>query len=256
MLAFKPLCSRCRQINFDALRGPSAIEVDRLAAGKAPPGHSHAQVLPGTSLDKVNLGTLSRIQKDASDCPLCTLFYQIIKRQGAVYWHHSAHETLDSSDIQFRADPDLSYYAKIGGLDAANTGVFVFRRLNLTAHAAPTPDEAIAYLDNVLQVCDAGTLSAPAKDLATQAHRKAKAMPFGGRKRPLTLDLQLVRGWMRICTNEHGKHCLLDSALLDSTQYEKSQERKFPPDVIQHGYCATHRRSSQLNPEIPSSPTR
>lgn len=217
-MAFRPLCSHCKQINFDALRGPQAIEIERLAADEAPPGHRHAQVKPGTSLGKVGLGTLSRIRKEARECPLCALFYRIINRQGAVYRHDSAHKTLDTSDIHFVADPDLSYYAKIGGLNTANTGVFIFRRLNLTAHPITSSENPIAYLDNVLQVCDVGTLTAPAKDPAMHARQIPEKMPFGGRKRPYILDLQLVHDWMDICADEHGRLCLLDSTQVDSTQ--------------------------------------
>lgn len=216
MLAFKNLCSRCKQINFDALRGPPATDIERLATGRAS-DHWTAQVIPGTNLDKVELGTLIRIRKDAADCPLCALFYQIINRQGAVYWYDSAYETLDSTDIQFRADFDLSYYAKIGGLNTASTEVFVFRRLCLTAHAPRSPNYAIAYFDHVLQVCDVGALSVPARDPETQADHIARGMPFGGRKRPPILDLQLVHNWMQFCADEHGQLCLLDLAQVDGT---------------------------------------
>ena len=214
MCLSKLLCSRCGDINFDALRGPPAIDVERLASGRGP-HHRLAQVKPGTSLEKVGLGTLSRIRKDSSDRPLCALFYQIIIRQGAVYRRDLAYHTLESSDIQFRADPDLSYYAKIGGINSTSTDIFEFRRLSLTAHAELSPDNAIAYFDNVLQVCDVGTL---AEDPATQAHHRTERMPFGGRKRPPSLSLQLVHGWVQICDDEHGRLCSLDSAQVDDTQ--------------------------------------
>lgn len=217
MVTFKPLCNTCQQISFDALRGPSTNDVNDLANGEIT-GLRFPQVIPGTSHDMINLGSLSRIHKDASHCPLCTLFCRIIKKQGAVYWHHSAYETLDSSDIEFRADPDLSWYAKIGSLDRTSTGIFQSRRLSLTAHSVHSPDFAIAYFDHVLQVCEVGILSASANKPAMQAYRTADGMPFGGRKRPPTVDLQLVHGWMQICTNEHGRHCLLDGAQCDSTQ--------------------------------------
>ena len=217
MVTFKPLCNTCQQISFDALRGPSTNDVNDLANGEIT-GRRFPQVIPGTSHDMIDLGSLSRIHKDASHCPLCTLFCRIIKKQGAVYWHHAAYETLDSSDIEFRADPDLSWYAKIGSLDRTSTGIFQSRRLSLTAHSVHSPDFAIAYFDHVLQVCEVGILSASANKPAMQAHRTADGMPFGGRKRPPTLDLQLVHGWMQICTNEHGRHCLLDEAQCDSTQ--------------------------------------
>ena len=223
MVIFKPLCSYCQKISFDALRGPSPTDVNDLANGEIT-GRRFPQVIPGTSHDIISLGSLSRVQKDCSHCPLCTLFCQIIKKQGAVYWHNSAYETLDSSDIEFRADPDLSWYAKIGSLNGTSTGIFQSRRLSLTAHSVHSPDFALAYFDHVLQVCEVDILSASANRSAMQAHRMAEGMPFGGRKRPLTLDLQLVHGWMQICTNEHGRLCLLDEAQCNSTQYVESQK--------------------------------
>ena len=217
MQSFKSLCDRCRMINFDALRGPSDTDIDRLTRREAP-NHRHAPISQGTSLEKVDLGTLSRIRRDSSSCPLCALFYGIFQRQGAVYWHHLASKTLDSPDIFFRADPDLSYYVKIGGFDVGTDESFVFRRLDLTAHMVHSPDNAIAYFDNVIQVCDVDTLSVVADDPAMQSHRIAKSMPFGGRRRPPLLDLYHVRDWMRICADEHGLSCSLNSAQVDSTQ--------------------------------------
>lgn len=181
-------------------------------------GERFAQVLPGTNHDKVGLGTLSRIRKDSLNCPLCALFCHIVNRQGAVYQHRFAYKTLDSSDIEFRADPDLSYYARIIRLDSASRNSFVFRRLNLTAHATTSPDNVVAYFDNVLQVCDVGTLSGAVERSETRALRDAEKMPFGGRKRPLTLDLKLVHHWMHSCADGHGPLCMLDPAQGDSTQ--------------------------------------
>lgn len=191
--------------------------MEHLATG-AGTGERFAQVLPGTNHDKVGLGTLSRIRKDSLKCPLCALFCHIVNRQGAVYWHRLAYETLDSSDIEFRADPDLSYYVRIIRLGSASRGSFVFRRLNLTAHATTSPDNVVAYFDNVLQVCDVGTLSGAVERSETRAVGNAERMLFGGRKRPLMLDIKLVHDWMQICANEHGPLCIMDPAQVDSTQ--------------------------------------
>lgn len=217
MSPFDPLCTHCRQIDFNALRGPSATDMEHLITGDGT-GERFAQVLPGTSHDKVGLGTLSRIRKDSLKCPLCALFCHIVNRQGAIYWHRLAYETLDSSVIEFRADPDLSYYARITRLDAASRNSFVLRRLNLTAHATTSPDNVVAYFDNVLQVCDVGTLSGAVERPETRALGDAEKMPFGGRKRPLRMDLKLVNQWMQICSDEHGALCMLDSAQVDNTQ--------------------------------------
>ena len=159
MVTFKPLCSYCQQISFDALRGPSTTDVNGLANGEIT-GHSYSQVLSGTSHYKINLGSLTRIRKDSSHCPLCTLFCRIIKKQGAVYWRDLGYETLDSNDIEFIADPEYSYHAIIESLNRKSTGVFVYRRLSLTAHSIRSPDFVLDYFDHVLQVCEVGILSA------------------------------------------------------------------------------------------------
>ena len=143
MFTFKPLCTYCRQINFNALRGPSAADMEHLTTSDST-GERFAQTLSGTNHDKVGLGTLSRIRKDSLKCSLCALFCHIVNRQGAVYWHRLAYETLDISDIEFRADPDVSYYARIIRLDSASHNSFAFRRLNLTAHATTSPYNVLA----------------------------------------------------------------------------------------------------------------
>ena len=107
MSTFRLLCSLCKQIKFDALRGPSAIDIEHLATG-----NGFAQLPLGTEHDKVSLRTLRRIRNDSSNCPLRALFYHIINGPGASYWHRLGYQTFDSSDIEFRADPDLSLLRK------------------------------------------------------------------------------------------------------------------------------------------------
>lgn len=217
MAPAESLCEVCKEINFDALRGPSVIDVQDIIAARFE-GERFATVKPGTSHEKVTLGPLRRIKKDAQRCSLCSLFFRIIEMQGAIYQHNSAYATLDSNDIMFRADPDLSYYARIIGVNDSRGGHFVLRRLNLTCHSKNSPDNPVAYFDHLLQVCNVGTLSNFSNGLAIQPHRTEISMPFGGRKRSPKLDLELVRSWMQICINEHGRHCLLDSSHVESTQ--------------------------------------
>ena len=209
------LCEVCKEINFDALHSPSVNDVQDIIAARFE-GERFATVKPGTSHEKVTLGPLSRIKKGAPRS-LCSLFLRIIEMQGAIYQHNLAYATLDSNDIVFRADPDLSYYARIGVNDSRG-GHFVLRRLSLTCYLTSFPDNPVAYFDHLLQVCNVGTLPDFGNDLAVQPHRTGTSMPFEGRKRPPKLDLELVRSWLQICTNEHGHHCLLDSAQVDSTQ--------------------------------------
>ena len=54
MPTFGPLCSRCKQINFDALRGPSAADIEHLTTNPGD-GERFTQIAPGTDQDKVRL---------------------------------------------------------------------------------------------------------------------------------------------------------------------------------------------------------
>ncbi|KAL9126457.1 MAG: hypothetical protein Q9217_004495 [Psora testacea] len=172
--ASQSLCGHCKQINFDALRGPSAIDLRDLAGGKIA-----GERFAGTGQDKVDLGTLGRIHKDASQCRLCSLFYDLIQRQGASYQRRSVYRTLDSDDIYFRADPDLCYYARIQASGTNSNGSFILRQLSLTAHKVLSPQNTIAYFDNVIQVCGDGILKAPAEASTVQARNTVNGMLFG-----------------------------------------------------------------------------
>ena len=145
---------------------------------------------------------LNRISRDASRCTLCSLLYRIIKRQGAAYQHGSDFEGLDSDDIQFRADPDLSYYARITLAEGSSSPSFVLRRLNLTAHARSPADNhdwnfPVAHFDYVLQICNPGTLLAdPTTNTPMSTDWTSVDMLFGGRRRSPTVDLRLLHRWM------------------------------------------------------------
>ena len=172
----------------------------------------------GQDKAKVNLGTSGRIREDALQCQLCSLFYDIIRKQGATYQHRSVYKKLDSNDVHFRADPDLCYYARIHAPDTNINGSFLLCRLSLTAHKVLSPDLVIAYLDNVIQIYDSGILKPPTEASTVQARRTEDEMVFGGRKRPPTIDIQLVRRWMRNCVDEHAGHCSSNSVHVDNTQ--------------------------------------
>ncbi len=209
----QPLCGHCKQISFDALRGPSAKDLEDLANGKIV-----GERLLSTGQVKVELGTLARIREHSSECQLCSLFFDTIQRQGATYQHRLVYKTLDSEDIFFRADPDLSYYARIGALNTKGTGTFVLRRLSLTAHKVLSPDYPIAFFDHAIQFCDNNIL-----DKAAEAST-ADGTFFSGRKRPPTIDLQLIQRWVRICADEHAGRCSFDPAQVETTRYVEHEQ--------------------------------
>ena len=209
VLVSKALCKYCEKINFDALRGPSDTDLKDVIARRIN-GERLAQLKPGTTVENVSLGPLSRIREDASRCPLCSLFYEVVVRQGATYRFGSVLKTLDCDDVVFRADS--TFFIRIFGGRSTNNGHFVLRRLSLTGHLVNSPDNCIAYFDHVLQACDVGTF------LNHDTHQEVPRMHFGGRRRPPRLDLQLIHDWIHICSEKHGQACTLDSTRTNKTE--------------------------------------
>ena len=198
----QPLCQYCSRIDFDLLRGPTIEEINDIVCGKSR-GGIFARGDDAKVEKKIDLGSLGDIRKRAARCSLCLLLLGIINRQGAVYKNG---RSLDAESIFFRADPDLCYYGAISSPMRKGAGTeFIFRRLNLTAHEVQSRD-AIAYFNHLIQVCAIEQSSLPDIPHHGKQSQTSKHL-FGGRKRSLELDLNLVRKWMKICSQQHQTSC-------------------------------------------------
>jgi hypothetical protein len=51
-----------------------------------------------------------------------------------------------------------------------------------------------------------------------EARAEGQRMLCGGRKRPDTIDLGLLRSWIEICTTDHEKTCCFDEHPSGSSQ--------------------------------------
>ncbi|KAM0246092.1 hypothetical protein ACHAQJ_010344 [Trichoderma viride] len=77
---------------------------------------------------------------------------------------------------------------------------------DIDAYNVGGPKKSIYY---AFQPCDtgAGSLNIVDDDLMAPDTTNGAVMTFGGRKRPLQLDLQRVRHWMYTCEVDHGEAC-------------------------------------------------
>lgn len=217
------LCSYCASINWDAMRPPTPAQMDDIINHKSWNG-IHKLAESPNKIEKVYIGTLLRMRRDSATCELCRLFVDIIDRQGAVYSDETGEHSLDEEKIFFRANNDTSYYGQILPTGFSKDPEFVTRRLCLAAHSlddGPPEDSgvALAYFDNLVQLSDVGILSkSPTTTYENRQYEKVDGVLFGGRKRPLELDLDLVHSWMNICAEKHGSLCKPNPMYTANTQ--------------------------------------
>lgn len=198
------LCSFCRVIDFDRLRVPTQSDIDGLRSGSV----SSLILSKGISeATRCNLGLLLEVKRRASTCPLCALFCKIIGKQVTQPGEPLSLRIFDDPDVRAVANVFDSYYAKIYSAAGLGPVYFVMRRLTLLLYSVKSPDYAFGYFEHALQACEIGASAAPTDLPALQARQAAGGMPFSGRRRPLTLDLQLLQGWMEICSGDHGSKC-------------------------------------------------
>jgi hypothetical protein len=202
-----PLCHHCSKIDFNALRGPTRAEVDNLYVGR------NAAHMYGSKSDdatsRINLGTLVRIQQEASRCGLCALFAHIIERQGAIGY---SKRDLKRPDVCFVATAGAvsAYYGSIGTVEPFQAFGFILQRLTVTAHdnlGAAGYGDCLAYLTHALHAQIPGSKSVPLLGKSKEAKEVSGAMLFGARQRALQLDVGLLRSWINICSSEHVDMC-------------------------------------------------
>lgn len=206
------LCSYCKQIPFESLTCPFPSDI-AIAHTARKQGQKFRQFLPIKNYDqkkidqgKVRLGSLSRIQRDSSRCKLCRIFCNVIRRQGSVYMHDKPIPTDDQAI--FYAEAKYYGFITVSPLDGeGNTKdcYFYLRRLCLKGvfqdkGTGQDNLHGFAHFANVLQPYQ------PGRDAVSEDQK----MLFGGRIRPQTIDLGLIRRWIEICDTQHEVTCSLE----------------------------------------------
>jgi hypothetical protein len=166
----------------------------------------------------VPLGSLDRIRSDAATCGLCRIFASVISRQGCVYEGNKPIPTND--EVRWDATTDVNYHgvlteSMMDGDGHTWDGLFLLRRLSLiatftnVATGGPPDPYQFASLRNVAQMCN--TTDAQSLDMFSDSENKASnsddRILFGGRLRPMEIDVSLLQKWRHICTTQHVNTC-------------------------------------------------
>lgn len=196
------LCEYCCKINFEALRNPSASEIDDLRRGKIDID-KHFEERPANAdvaNEKTSLGFLSRIkrERDSQTCSLCSLIWQTLTCDND---YQPLGLTREGEEVNCYAE--TSFYGEFQN-PRDELKHYWIRRLSILTEAGVVYIKGGKYF--CFQACDVGASSV----LLNEA--EADVMIFGGRLRPLDVDLRRLKQWLQICEHEHGQACELEQA--------------------------------------------
>jgi hypothetical protein len=176
-------------------------------------------LVPFDGFSNVRLGTLGSIKARAQACQLCSLFYNTIQRRGSWYANNRPiPENDDNILVRTVCDRFHSYVTETIGASAltGRRSLVVLRRLGLRVHVAAdteidgvvkTPHDTLACYTNVVQPCHLDDFNR-APDPGSPASLEGQTrLLFSARKRPETVDVQLLLRWMSICQTDHDLSC-------------------------------------------------
>lgn len=180
-------------------------------AARFPFSSNHGQDIPTT-----NLGTFSTVKQRAPECQFCAAVVDIIdrNRDSPVGRYLPPDERLS-----VRADPN-QYYGVFTPTSQWGKATYLLRRLCLLVYSKEADDDKhVAHIPYFAQACETGATESEAGPDEQRASISASALVFGGRKRPLVLDVRWIRSWMQICEGEHKEACFLHTDQVKHLQY-------------------------------------
>lgn len=182
------LCKFCAQINFEALRTPLFSDVPAIQDGTVDTDRHPFKGKTEDAHASTQLGKLSDIALRADKCRLCALMIESLARHNG--------RRPQPEDV---CRAETSFY---GVYRDPRGKVYWTRRLTIGIR---TPKGSWAH---AFQPCNVGALSMEV-DVKNRFRHKGHvdAMVFGGRHRPLMIDLDWIRQWIRICKTDHGEIC-------------------------------------------------
>lgn len=193
------LCTICKQINFEALRNPLMSDLPALKESRVDTGRHPFKPKRDDAHISTALGSFREILQRAPSCRLCHLIGDAISNAGL----QQPDELKVKEDEPCRAE--TSFYGVYN--DPSGNNYFVRRLSILVADDTYNPGGPRRSLYFAFQACDVGASSIQVNEHFADPRPGVDIMVFGGRRRPLQLDMQWVRRWIDICEKDHGKKC-------------------------------------------------
>lgn len=200
------LCNECRRIPFDNLRCPTYSEFvalqsdDAEALGK---WFGQAGRYGDPRQVATPLGKLRDIIAKSEQCNMCKLIWKVLHRRGPFSKHgHS----LEGHEVE--CDARTTYYGVLYPPNGDTDDCHLSLRLSIFTSEEHTSQDWDGHHEQYcFQACTPGTTFAepPSDILGTPP--EIEPTVFGGRRRPMTVNCNWLRSWIRICTEQHGARC-------------------------------------------------
>ena len=187
-------CEFCKQINFEALRNPLISDLPALREGRVNKSRHPFKDKRDDANKVATLGSFSDIIQRGKTCRLCQLIGDALDRQGV--------RRPNEKDV---CNAETGFFGVYRDPQGKNYWV---RRLSIRVHVhdnfVASPRKSLFY---AFQACNIGATSIEVDQRFVDPRPGVDMMVFGGRLRPLLLDLRWVRRWMDICKTGHGAAC-------------------------------------------------
>lgn len=213
------LCPVCKQIPFSTLTCPTASDIRKAHELQKKGRNSLSSLVRFDGFSDATLGSLGSIRARAQGCQLCSIFYDTVKRRGSRYASgRPIPEDDDNVIIRTECDRFHTYVTETIGSSALTSrrSLVVLRRLGLLVQVAAEteidgviwrPQDTLACYTNVVQPCYLDEfIRAPGPDPTSSLDGQPRLL-FSARKRPETVDPQLLLRWMNICLEDHDLSC-------------------------------------------------
>ncbi|PWY95754.1 HET-domain-containing protein [Aspergillus sclerotioniger CBS 115572] len=215
------LCHFCSEINFDALRNPLKSDLPAIANNRIDCNRHPFRNKRDEAHKPTPLGTFGELLQRAQTCRLCELTAEIISRQNgsrAEGFQVQKHETCRAM---------TSFY---GDYNTPGGAVFWTRWLSiLIGDGLDTEIDQQKDLYGAFQACDIDATTVVVDGRFLDPRPEVDMTVFGGRRRPLQLDLSWVRSWVQLCQDHHGQACELadvdPQSRLDLIRFVNARDR-------------------------------
>ncbi|KAI1113012.1 HET-domain-containing protein [Nemania sp. NC0429] len=142
------------------------------------------------------LGSFGDIRRRSKVCRLCQLFVSTLLRPGT--------QRPREQDVCHAETSFFGVYRDPKGGTYWNRRLSICVEIETDAYSIGGPTKSLFY---AFQACDVGAASVEVDEKFTDPRPGVDMMIFGGRCRPLQLDLQWVQRWINICRTDHGIKC-------------------------------------------------
>ncbi|KAI1179265.1 HET-domain-containing protein [Nemania sp. FL0916] len=190
------LCETCRQINFDALRNPLISDLPALSKGQVDTSRHPFRGRQDDAHKLTMLGRFGDLIQRKQICRLCLLIVNTLSKQKT---HQPGENDVCHAETSF-----FGIYRDPKGNNHWIRRLSILVEIETDAYSIGGPKKSLFF---AFQACDVGAGSIQVNVNFADPRPDVDMMIFGGRRRPLLLDVRWLQRWIEICKTDHGTAC-------------------------------------------------